>query len=270
MPLAHRLYQNGTLATNGQFNEFNYNTIKFTKTDIGASEIDEVTFSGGVQENYFNNGFRSAFWSATASCSFTYVATPLDPVGNARTTFLQSTNSSLSFKNMLNTSLNTGGFTDTTPLAFSVWFKYNGTQYIELIVDDSGSNGFIANFDILNGRLMSTGVNTAGKVISTKIINYGNGWFRCFVCGTVGAGPKRTGIILSDNSSAQWYPSSTIASGLGVYMYGPQLNTYGWPTPYWDTLNNTSYLANSNSFRIDKNSNLYVINGTMDEVTIIS
>jgi hypothetical protein len=270
MPLAHRLYKDGTLATNGQFDEVNYNTIKFTNTNIGASVIDEVTFSGDVQRNLFPNGFRDGFWSA-AGCSFAYSATPLDPAGNSRTTFLQSTSGVISSKQISNTNLGTyAGLNANSINGFSLFAKSNGVQYFELIVDDSGGNGYVANFDILNGLVTQTFINGNATIVSTKITNYGDGWFRCFVSGTVGANPTRASIVLMSTSTASWYPLSTIPSGNGIYMYGPQVNVYAWPTPYFDKANSVSYIANNNSFRIDKNSNLYVINGTMDEVTVIS
>lgn len=51
----------------------------------------------------------------------------------------------------------------------SLWMQYTGGV----------AQGFIAEFDLTAGTIVSEGTST-----TARIVNYGNGWYRCFIAGT--------------------------------------------------------------------------------------
>lgn len=100
--------------------------------------------------------------------------------------------------------------------AFSVFAKYIDAQYIRL-----RSTGSYAYFDIQNGSVGST-IN----VSSTKIEDYGNGWYRCTVVGN------------NTNSLAQIFVSDTDGSNTGtgsVYIWGAMFEAGSYATSYIPT-----------------------------------
>jgi len=100
--------------------------------------------------------------------------------------------------------------------AFSVFAKYVDAQFIRL-----RSTSSYAYFDIQNGSVGST-IN----VSSTKIEDYGNGWYRCTVVGN------------NTNSLAQIFVSDTDGSNTGtgsVYIWGAMFEAGSYATSYIPT-----------------------------------
>ena len=67
-------------------------------------------------------------------------------------------------------------FADGSNYAFSVFVKpneTNGAQFVQMSTFLSTGGSGTVNFDIVNGTITQTGF------VSSKIENYGNGWFRC-------------------------------------------------------------------------------------------
>jgi len=112
--------------------------------------------------------------------------------------------------------------------AFSVFAKKGNNNFIQLFFDGfSGSLNGQAYFDLENGTSSSLG----------QIENYGNGWYKCSVIGTVVGGDLtgRFGFRISYSSSNFFFPNENDANGKNAYFYGFQLEQGSYPTSYIKT-----------------------------------
>jgi hypothetical protein len=145
---------------------------------------------------------------------------------------------------------------NNVPVTFSVFAKYNGTQYLKLNIDDGSANGVVGSFDIINGNTSANlGVNGDAKVIYQQITPYANGWYRCSVTGVASTTTAniRSSIILSDNVSgnqSSWYPSIQGDGVSGFYIWGAQL----------ETSNDVSSYISTTSSQVTRASDLATIN----------
>ena len=118
------------------------------------------------------------------------------------------------------TTSSTGGLTYT----LSAFFKAKEYGKVSLRTADGG----LANFNILNGTIISV---DAG--VTAKIENYGNGWFRCSasqIKTTTGTMFSRINIL---NASYSLTFEGTGTSGL--YLWGAQLEAGSYATSYIPT-----------------------------------
>jgi hypothetical protein len=69
-------------------------------------------------------------------------------------------------------------------VTFSSFFKYSNQQWLRMRVT-FGSDAIIAFVDIQNGVAGSTSVAGTGVVGSVRVENYGNGWYRCSLTGSL-------------------------------------------------------------------------------------
>lgn len=134
------------------------------------------------------------------------------------------------------------GIGATTNVTLSCWVKdYNNSDYRLYFVLDafnpttSNSNYLLAPARPLNATFTSVGFGNRWTNVTSRIENYGSGWYRFSVTGTYNFEAGRTvigyGFQLLDNTSAQFYTPSP--SGVyGLYAYGPQLEFGLFPTSY--------------------------------------
>ena len=112
---------------------------------------------------------------------------------------------------------------------FSVFAKKGTNNFIQLFFNQfSGSSNGEAYFDLENGTTPSS---------FGKIENYGNGWYRCSVIGTVIGSDLngKFGFRISYNSSNFFFPTANDANGKNAYFYGFQIEQSSYPTSYLKT-----------------------------------
>ena len=116
---------------------------------------------------------------------------------------------------------------------FSVFAKKGTNNFIQLFFNQfSGSSNGEAYFDLENGTTPSS---------FGKIENYGNGWYRCSVIGTVIGSDLngKFGFRISYNSSNFFFPTANDANGKNAYFYGFQLEEQSYATSYIPTEGST-------------------------------
>ena len=112
---------------------------------------------------------------------------------------------------------------------FSVFAKKGTNNFIQLFFNQfSGSSNGEAYFDLENGTTPSS---------FGKIENYGNGWYRCSVVGTVVGSDLsgKLGFRISYTSSNFFFPTANDANGKNAYFYGFQTEQQSYATSYIPT-----------------------------------
>jgi hypothetical protein len=110
---------------------------------------------------------------------------------------------------------------------FSFFAKSSGNQYVAISYDGGTNFNF---FDIINGQLG----NLADSGRTSKIENYGNGWFRCSLYN--GSPTFGATIWMSKDGINTSYTGDGTS---GVYIYGAQLEASSYPTSYIPTQGST-------------------------------
>ena len=106
---------------------------------------------------------------------------------------------------------------------FSFFAKSLGNQYVAISYDGGNNFNF---FDIINGQLGT--ITDSSK--TSKIENYGNGWFRCSLYN--GSSVFGATIWMSKDGINTSYAGDGTS---GVYIYGAQLEQGSYPTSYIPT-----------------------------------
>jgi len=116
----------------------------------------------------------------------------------------------------------------------SVYAKSAERNFIRLTLSDNGANNSAAVFDLSIG-IISTAISSNGSVIgkSATIVNAGNGWYRCSIAATIPFSTVYSTIHIRSTNSFSTY-TGTI--GNGIYIWGAQLETGQYATPYQKTV----------------------------------
>jgi hypothetical protein len=120
------------------------------------------------------------------------------------------------------------GITSNTTNAFSVFLKYKeGSGIVWLLGKNSGTFAF---FNLQTGAALS-----ASAGMTTKIENYGNGWYRCSFVQDYTSASAYTfgfGVCLADGTPNY---NATTAATQGVYAWGAQFEAGAYATSYIPT-----------------------------------
>lgn len=189
-------------------------------SNFSAGENDEFsdwTLNQQTRTNYLirSKSFGDAAWTAINSSVDGFFP---DPFGgnDAMNIIPDATNDDHSIQQFVTDIIGT-----TTIL--SVYAKYNnGPSFIVLYDADSLFGQF---FDIQNGLVASVYGSTP---ISSNIVNYGNGWYRCSIKYTSGADSAATILLAQVDGDTNFAGDG----GSNVYVYQAQLETNTqYPTP---------------------------------------
>ena len=114
--------------------------------------------------------------------------------------------------------------TSSASRCYSIFFKTNDINSIQLL--HSGDLQGYANFDLVNSV-----VGTSGSKTTSKIENYGNGWYRCTaIFDNTNTFGSTLYLYIKDNASGT-YGGSTSEVG-DLFIYGAMYEQGSYPTSY--------------------------------------
>jgi hypothetical protein len=118
-------------------------------------------------------------------------------------------------------------------LTFSVYAKKaNGSRYIQLRPYGLGNGIAYANFDVTNGVVVENGTG-GSEFVSAKIIDVGNGWYRCIMTANYSTSP--TGALFGLSNTAVEIPYITGDNYSGIYIWGAQVEAGSFASSYIKT-----------------------------------
>ena len=122
--------------------------------------------------------------------------------------------------------------TSGTTYTLSSFVKAAGRDYCYLFLSD-GITPAAVKFNLATGVVLGT---ATGSPVSSKIENYGNGWYRCSMVYTSGATATGTLAISATNSPALSLSGYAGDITKGIAVYGAQLEAGAYATSYIPTL----------------------------------
>ena len=122
----------------------------------------------------------------------------------------------------------------------SFFAKYNGRGASVNI----GASRLYAHFDLQAGTVIASGNNSDWQNLSTDIINYGNGWYKCVLTGQSVTGVAGYIRVHTNNGITSSYTSSYTGDGKsGIFIYGIQFEQQAYCTSYIPTNGSTQTRA---------------------------
>jgi len=236
---ASKVYAQKPLTTDGQLTFSRASTA----TRVNASGLIETVASNVPRLDYLNSScprlllepqrtnlalyseqFNNAAWTQN---QLTVTANNLvspDGYTNADTALETSSNA---FHDLLQTISVTSGTTYT----LSSFVKAAGRDYCYLFISD-GATPVAVKYNLATGVVLG---NALGSAVSSSIVNYGNGWYRCSLVYTAGATNPATIAISATNSPALSLSAYTGDITKGIAVYGAQVEAGAYPTSLINT-----------------------------------
>jgi hypothetical protein len=121
-------------------------------------------------------------------------------------------------------------FASAGQVTISVFAKANTASAIDINFDGfTGATNTIGIFNLATGTTASSGAS---------IQNYGNGWYRCILTGTIDAGDLSGSLAIDVRPSvaSQFWPSAGDANGKSVFVWGFMAEFGAYATSYIPTL----------------------------------
>lgn len=121
----------------------------------------------------------------------------------------------------------------STVYTISMFLKASGKNWGYLRYEDKSDANAYVYFNLSTGVVGST---TGTLSVTSKIENYGNGWYRCTVTGNSGTGAGGFNPILFGVADADGSTSVTVSGTDGILAWGAQLEAGSFATSYIPTL----------------------------------
>jgi hypothetical protein len=172
----------------------------------------------------YSEQFDNAAWTKNELTITANNAISPDGTQNADTAFETSVNA---YHDLLQFPSVTSGTTYT----LSSFVKAAGRDYCYLFFSD-GTTPAAVKYNLATGVVLGTAL---GSPVSSKIENYGNGWYRCSLVYTSGATATATLAISATNSPALSLAPYAGDVTKGISVWGAQAEAGSYPTSYIPT-----------------------------------
>ena len=268
MPTVSRLSANGNFQI-GDFELDEINNNKFiidgTNLKIYANTFNEVAINSSIASNRVTSTAARSLAGLSTGTNAQNIQTAgiIGPEGISTTVaYIRSTSSTSALHAIV-----AGIGTFTPEATVSVFAKADTVRYFNLTIDDSVNDGFYGTFDALTGNIIGTGVNI-GTIIGSTAKYYGNGWWRFSVSGRIDPSQlfDRFSINILATPTSNWYPSTAVPVGDGIYLAFLQIEARTWLS----TIKLDSNFPFTNSpMRLENTNNLFV-GFQFDEVNVIT
>lgn len=228
-------FQRNSIATVWKYDANNRPVLATVAADVPRYEIDPVTgeLKGLLIEESRTNLLPTSSISAfsTGQNSNTAVASGIVAPDGTSTNVWKMTPNTV---NSVHSVYYPHGVTSNAVRTVSGYFKGAGYNYIRLYCDGGTVNmGYVLYTLSGNGSASTTGAGTPlAGLVSYGIQNVGNGWYRCWLTGTLDAGTCYYHIDVCNNTPAYSYVGDDTN---GVYGWGMQSELGSFPTSYITT-----------------------------------
>jgi hypothetical protein len=211
-------YEKNIIAT-----EYQSTTTSVVNTYLAPASFTYVPSSYGESKNFtevhnkrnlfsWSEDFNNNFWNGKLNCSI-LVNALISPNGTLTADKLQET-SGTGQHQVLNSGIFINQIGDV--ITFSVYAKSAERTYVWLTMNEAGVNFPGASFNLSNGSIGNS-VYTSNP----KILDVGDGWYRCSISRIVkNAGYCYPGILAQSGDGVVSYTGIT---NYGIYIWGAQL-----------------------------------------------
>ncbi len=140
------------------------------------------------------------------------------------------------------------GLTAARKTALSCFLKAGtNATFVQLVWDTdggAGDDGFFCNFNLSTGAKGTITTFTAGTAIIARIIDYGSGWFRCDIAGSIAVGTVgRFTIGIVDRIDAAGFEAADLTDNDSIIGWGAMIEIGEFGTDNFTTYIPTTTVA---------------------------
>lgn len=183
-----------------------------------------------IEESRTNNCLYSEAFDTVASWTLGFATV----TANATTA---PSNTATADKLVEDTTLNEHAITQSIAYAannavtLSLYAKTSGRD-LRILMSDNLTGVVYAFYDLTNGTFSGQVTSGSWSAIASTITNVGNGWYRCTLTATKGAGVTLSNVITLYNGTTTSYTGNGTS---GAFLWGAQLEAGAFATSYIPT-----------------------------------